>query len=84
MNNVFINRYSVYSYMLGGGQENSFYMMGGEFFNMKYLDFKCSFFKSMELEMVMNGMGLFSSSGGGGLDYCGFGDMGMLVRLILD
>lgn len=84
MNNAPTNRHSAYPYMSGGGQENSPYMMGGEPPNMKYSDSKCSSSKSMESEMVMNGMGLSSSSGGGGLDHCGPGDMGMLARLTSD
>lgn len=84
MNNAPTNRHSAYPYMSGGGQENSPYMMGGEPPNMKYSDTKCSSSKSMESEMAMNGMGLSSSSGGGGLDHCGPGDMGMLARLTSD
>lgn len=84
MNNAPTNRHSAYPYMSGGGQENSPYMMGGEPPNMKYSDSKCSSSKSMESEMAMNGMGLSSSSGGGGLDHCGPGDMGMLARLTSD
>uniref|UniRef100_K1QGM5 Transcription factor 12 n=1 Tax=Magallana gigas TaxID=29159 RepID=K1QGM5_MAGGI len=84
MNNAPTNRHSAYPYMSGGGQENSPYMMGGEPPAMKYSDSKCSSSKSMESEMAMNGMGLSSSSGGGGLDHCGPGDMGMLARLTSD
>lgn len=78
MPNAPTNRHSAYSYLSGGGQENSPYMMaGGGEPPLKYSDNKCA--KSMESDLGMTGMGLSSAS----LDHC-HGDMGMMSRMPSD